>query len=241
MGFQRSPEKLSKEIDVLQRDVFRAKVHFDIFKGLMEAWPEYNPEIRNSPCFWNFTMQAHIDAVVAGLCRIYDGNRVALQLTRFLEESVKKNPNLFSKAAFEARLKGQAHRDVEGLAKYPRSLNYEQLTKDLWFCSDENPLVKTLRLWRKNIVAHFNYAEAVNQAEPFHKRHPLPFADIQKLIDEAFSIVNSYSSLFRASIHSTEFASKQHTDYLFVLKSLRAHLNAKRLRRENPGSESAAR
>jgi hypothetical protein len=224
MGFQRTPEKLSKEIDVLQRDVFRAKVHFDIFKGLMEAWPEYNQEIRNSPCFWNFTMQAHIDAAVVGLCRIYDEDDAALQLKRFLEESIEKNPNLFNEAAFKTRLQGQTHRDVEGLAKYTRNLNSEQLKRDRWFCSNDNPLVKTLRAYRNNMVAHFNYSEAVNQSKPFHARYPLPFEDIEKLIDEAFSIVNSYSSLFRASVHSTEFASKQHRDYLFVLKAIREYL-----------------
>lgn len=236
MGFQRASEQLSKEIDSLQRNVFQAKVHFDIFNGLREAWPEYIQEIQNSPCFWNFTMRAHIDAAVLHLCKIYDEDGSALQLTRFLKDSIQKNPNLFNETAFKKRLKDEPNRDVEGLAKYRRNLNHEQLKKELWFCSNDNPLVKNLREWHNNIVAHFNYSEAVNQSEPFHQRCPLLYEDIQKLIDQAFSIVNSYSSLFRASVYSEEFASKQHKDYLFVLKSIKAHLEAQRLLWAKPHS-----
>jgi hypothetical protein len=36
--------------------------------------------------------------------------------------------------------------------------------------------------------------------------------------------VNYYSSLFRASTFSTEFASKQHRDFSFVLESLKQKL-----------------
>ena len=218
-------EKFSRELNSLQKDIFRAKVHFDIFNGLRQAW--YVREISNAPCFWDFTMQAHIDAAVWRLCRIYDEHGAAFHLTRFLEESVLKAPNLFSEIAFRERLKNDVNRDVDGLAKYRRTLNHEQLKQELWFCSDQNPLVKNLRLWRDNVIAHNNYAEAVVQGEPFHKRHPLPYEDIQKLIDEAFSIANSYSSLFRASIHSEEFASKQHTDYRFVLEAMTTHLDVK--------------
>jgi hypothetical protein len=172
-------------------------------------------------------MQAHIDATVLRLCRIYDEDGAAFHLTRFLETSVQKNPNLFNEIAFRERLKEDAHRDVEGLAKYRRNLNHEQLKQELWFCSDENPLVKNLRWWRNNVIAHNNYDEAINQTELSHERHQLSYEDIQKLIDEAFSIANSYSSLFRASTHSEEFASKQQTDYLFVLDAMTTHLDVK--------------
>jgi hypothetical protein len=227
MGLLKTPEKFSRELDSLQRDIFRAKIHFDIFNGLRQSWPRFNREISNAPCFWDFTVQAHIDAAVWRLCRIYDKHGSAFQLTRFLEESVQKNPNSFNEIAFRERLKNEPDRDVNGLAKYRRTLNHEQLKKDLRFCSNENPLVKNLRSWRDNVIAHNNYNEDINQSEPFHKRHPLPYEDIQKLIDEAFSIANSYSSLFRAPMHSEEFASKQQTDYQFVLESMTTHLDVK--------------
>jgi hypothetical protein len=241
MGSQRTPEQLSKEIDALQSEVFHAKVHFDIFNGLRDSSAAYLRVIRCSPCFWDFTMQAHIDATVIRLCRIYDKHRAAFHLSRFLQESLQKNPNLFSEAPFKTRLKGQTNRDIDHLVKYPRNLNYDQLKRDLWFCSEDNPLVAKLRQWRDKIVAHANYEEVLKQAEPLSKRCPLRYEDLQTLIDEAFSIVNSYSSLFRASIHSTEFASKQHTDYLFVLKAVLAHLDSERLRREKPCSKGTAK
>jgi hypothetical protein len=117
MGFQKTPKQLSKEIDSLQRDVFYAKVHFDIFNGLRNSWSEYIREIQNSPCFWDFTMRAHIDACVIRLCRIYDEDGSAFHLTRFLEESIRKNPDLFSEEAFRERLKNKTNRDVGTLAK----------------------------------------------------------------------------------------------------------------------------
>jgi hypothetical protein len=110
MGSQRTPEQLSKEIDALQSEVFQAKVHFDIFNGLRDSSVAYVRVIRCSPCFWDFTMQAHIDATVLRLCRVYDEHPAAFHLKRFLEESLKRNPGLFSEAAFKTRLKGQAVR-----------------------------------------------------------------------------------------------------------------------------------
>jgi hypothetical protein len=226
MGYLKTSEKFSKELDSLQKDIFQAKVHFDIFDGLRQLWPKYFQQIRNSPCFWNYTMQAHIDAAVVRLCRIYDEHRSAFQITRFLEE-IQKNSNLFNEPAFRERLKNDPKRDVDGLAKYRRTLNHEQLKKEIWFCSNENPLVERLRDWRDKVIAHNNYDVAINWSEPFNKKYPLPYEDIKKLIDEAFSIANSYSSLFRASMHSEEFASKQHTDYRFVLESITTHLDIK--------------
>src|ERR1017187_1412188 len=158
MGFQRTPEQMSKEIDVLQRDVFHAKVHFDIFKGLIEAWPEYNQEIQNSPCFWDFTRQAHIDAAVQRLCRIYDKDNSALQLARFLEESIKKNPNLFSEAAFKACLLHEPHRDV-GRGRFLQFGNHgqanDQFLVELGHCPPlTSPIAARLKiaLWADFVV-----------------------------------------------------------------------------------------
>jgi hypothetical protein len=226
MGFQRTSAQLSKEIDALQKHIFNAKAHYDIFTGLRKSWPQYINEISCSPCFWQLTMRAHIDNTVLHLCRIYDPDVSTLGLPKLLDESIQKNPNLFSETEFRKRLKDEPNRDVESLVQYQRDLNHEQLKKDVWFCSEKNPLVKNLLEWRNNVVAHFNYKEAVNPSEPFHKKYPLLYEDIQKLIDEAFSIVNSYSSLFRAQMHSEQFASKQHKDYLFVLDSIKARLDA---------------
>jgi len=37
MGFLRTPEQFSKELNCLQKDIFQAKVHFDIFNGLRQV------------------------------------------------------------------------------------------------------------------------------------------------------------------------------------------------------------
>jgi hypothetical protein len=211
-------DDLSKQIKVLQNQLFNAKAHFEIYMGLGQAWGKHIREIQNSPIFWQFTMRAHIDTAFLYLCRAYDSDERALHLSGFLE-NIAKNPGLFCEAAFRERHK--ARHGVDALAQYPRTLNLKQLAQDREFCDRKNPLIANLLRWRNTLVAHFNYEEAVVVQQPLHKRHPLPFDDIKVLIDEGLGIVNRYYSLLDAATYSNEFLSHQKADYLHVLQSLR--------------------
>jgi hypothetical protein len=218
MGKILTADDIAKQIDVLQNQLFNAKAHFEIYMGLAKSWDEHILEIQNSPVFWQFTMKAHIDASVVYLCRVYDSHRAALQLSTFLE-NVEKNIGLFCESEFRKR--HAAGSNVDYLAKYPRTVRANDLTFDMDFCSKNNPLVRTLHRWRHNLVAHFNYEEAVLSKTPMHKRHPLPFKHIKTLIDRGLDILNHYSGLLDAKEYSTQFASRQGSDYTDVLKWLR--------------------
>src|SRR5665213_3444847 len=172
---------LAKQMKVLQDQLFHAKVHYDIYMALSKAWRQHIREMRNSPVFWQFTMSAHSNAAIVYLCRAYDSNETALHLSAFVA-TVERSPGLFSEQAFRIRHKDRP--GMDGLAAYPRTLNLKQLSEDRDFCSRKNPLVANLRRWRNNVVAHFNYEEAVVTKDPMHKRHPLPWVDIKTLIDE---------------------------------------------------------
>jgi hypothetical protein len=211
-------DDLSKQIKVLQNQLFNAKAHFDIYMGLRRDWNKYIHEIQNSPIFWQFTMRAHIDTAFLYLCRAYDSDERALHLSAFLE-NIAKNPGLFCEAAFRDRHK--ARPGLDGLARHTRNLNLKQLSEDRDFCDRKNPLIANFLRWRNNLVAHFNYEEAVVVQQPLHKRHPLPFEDIKKLIDEGLDIVNRYYGLLDAATYSNTFFSYQEADYLYILKSLR--------------------
>ena len=216
--------ELSGQMNFLQKHLFGAKAHFDIFMGVKKSWVKYIDVVNCSAAFWNLTMQAHSGMAVLYLCRIYDQHEKAIHLSRFLKD-IKKCPHFFNEAAFKERLKGEKGRDVEGLAKYSRSLNEKQLAEDVKFCATTNLLVKNLVKWRNNMVVHFNYDEAIFEKKPFHEKNPLPYEDIEMLISRGFEIVNHYSGLFRAQQYSENFVSHQKGDYAFVLESLKRYLD----------------
>ena len=186
--------------------------------GLAQSWNKRIREIQNSPIFWQFTMKAHIEAAVFRLCRAYDTNEKALHLSGFLE-NVARSANVFCVSEFKSRHRANPH--IDWLAQYPRTLSLKSLQDDLDFCSSNNPLVINLWRWRNNIIAHFNYEEAMVLKDPMNKRHPLSFEDIKKLIDDGLTILNRYSELLDAKTYSNQLASHQEADYIYVLKSLR--------------------
>ena len=216
--------ELSEQMTFLQKHLFGAKAHFDIFMGVKESWAKYIDVINSSAAFWNLTIQAHSGMSVLYLCRIYDQHDRAIHLFRFLND-IKKCTHFFNETAFKERLKNEKGRDIEGLAKYPRDLNEKRLAEDIEFCTTTNPLVKNLVKWRNNMVVHFNYEEAIFEKKPFHEKNPLPFEDIETLISRGFDIVNRYSALFRAQQYSENFLSYQKGDYAFVLEHLKRYFD----------------
>lgn len=168
-------------------------------------------------------MQAHCGMAVHYLCRVYDQDHRAIHLPNFLQ-AVDQSEYLFNETAFRERVKGTPGRDVDGLAKYPRSLDRQQLVEDVNFCSNKAPLIKTLIIWRSNIIAHSSYKHLILDTKPFHEKFPLPWEDLKTLIGNGFGIINRYSSLFRASEYSEAFPSHQKNDYLFVLDSIRSRI-----------------
>ncbi len=211
-------DDLSKQIKALERQLFNAKAHFEIFMGLAQAWEKHVREIENSPVFWQFTMKAQIDAAVAHLCRVYDHHPRGLHLPSFLA-AVEKNTPLFCESEFKKR--HATNPAVDYLAQQGRTLNLKQLEDDKRFCGDDNGLIINLRRWRNNLVAHFNYKEAVVQTVPMHQRTPFLYEHMKMLIDGGLDILNRYSALLDAKTYSTQFASQQGTDYSYVLNSLR--------------------
>ena len=221
--FRRTAEELSKEMDVLQKQLFNAKAHFDVFMGLIKSSPKYSHVFNCSLAFWNLTVQAHGDMALSLLSRIYDQNDKSIHLPNFLK-AVEQSDYLFNVQAFKERISKTPGRDVETLASYERTLNREQLESDKFFCSGSNPSVKSLIIWRNNVISHFSYEHLVADPKPFHEKYPIPFDGIEELLSRGFSIINYYSGVFRASQHSENFLSHQKSDYLFVLESIQSKL-----------------
>jgi len=132
---------------------------------------------------------------------------------------VETHADFFSETPFRERHKTNAR--LESLAKHPRAIDMAQLSRDKEFCDRrKNPLVRNLRQWRNNKLAHSNYEEAVRAMSEFHARYPLPFSDIESLIMGRLGIVNRYSDLLDAMTYSDQIASNHGQDYRFVLEAI---------------------
>ena len=216
-----SPAELLKQIDTLQKELFTTNVQFELFVGLKKSGPGYKDEFNLSPRFWSYTFDAHINMVVLRLCRIYDADEKTMSLPKFLR-TVEENSDQFNEKAYRERNKD--HPMVGRLATYQRSFDSEQLEKDKIFCSNKNPIVKQLFIWRNNIVAHFNYEEAFGKKMEFHKRYPLLFRDIEELIKSGLKIVNYYGHLFgEADMPESNSTNYPVNDFQIILDLLWAH------------------
>jgi len=209
------------QIKGLIDQLFFSNLHYQIGTGLRESWREYYQEVVPSHVFWQFTIQAHDTMSVLGLCRVYDNtkfaNKTCLTLRRFIS-TVEANPDVFQESEFRKRLEKNPH--IDSLAQRLPKLDPNQIEADKEFC-DSDAMVKHLRKYRSNMIAHLNYEYAVGKDKDWSKSNPIPYSDIKKLIKQGFEILNRYSGIFVANTHSERLVSKQDEDYLEVLKSLR--------------------
>ena len=203
----------------LQNELFATDVQFELYVGLRKAAPNYKRVFRNSPLFWDYTVNAHITMVVLRLCRLYDTDDKTLSLPIFLK-TIETNANLFSKESFIERNKQASN--LEWLLEYPRELDLKTLKGAQKHCSSENLAVRNLLLMRNHFVAHTNHNLAFDGAAAFQQKYPLPFRDIKKLIEDGFQIVNQFGGTFGAAHFSgTEGTNYPVHDYQFILDSLK--------------------
>ena len=67
-----------------------------------------------------------------------------------------------------------------------------QLDRDIVFSTNDNPKVKNLNKWRDRVTFHNDERELL-RTRPFEDDNPLPFADIEELLEEGFQLLNRYS------------------------------------------------
>src|SRR5215216_2882974 len=78
----------------LWRDIVQAHSHYQLYKDLkrsLQCHPHVEAWFKN---FWGFTINAHLDACMYRLCRIYDQGNKALHLHSWLL-TIKENLDLF--------------------------------------------------------------------------------------------------------------------------------------------------
>jgi len=213
-----SEQEFERLLARLAREVVDAAIHWRLYGDLTKAIEIFSIEYNQSPTFWTLTFQAHLDATIFRLIRIYDGNSESLSLRNLLD-TIKENINLFDADKFRQRLKNNPF--VNSLASDIRKPDVMQLDEDISYSSTNNHLVKKLTIWRNNLFAHRS-AEKTARGYNIAVDHPITGVEVGELVKKSVEILNRYSSLFHATTHSTQIIG--HDDYEFVLKSIRKNL-----------------
>jgi hypothetical protein len=214
----KSSEEFESLLDALTDELVNANIFFRLYDDLTNAIAEYEREFNQSHTFWKLTFQAHLDASLFRLCRVYDKTAHSLSLRNLLD-TIKGNLDLFEVSSFKKRLKDNPF--VESLALTARKPDIKQLDVDIDYVSTNNPLVRNLILWRNKIFAHRD-ARNVIVKERVAVSYPLTISDISELLERGMTILNRYSSLFRASSSSTQIVG--HDDYQYVLHCIRSEI-----------------
>jgi hypothetical protein len=211
-------------LSALVDELIDAHDHFKLHQDLDAAIPDYQVEFNQSAAFWTLTLSAHMDATLLRLCKVYDlyKDQPSLNLRNFLE-TIQANLHLFDEPNFRERLKDNPF--VDSLATQPRKPDSTQLQKDLESVSKTNPFVNKLTIWRHNYFAHRSRTSALDP-KAFTNQNQILFSEIEALIANGLRIVNHYSNLFNATVH-TSYPAK---DYKCVLDAVRRDLKARELR-----------
>lgn len=140
-------------LQALAKDIVDAHISYQLYKDLLAALHEHHLVAIQSNTFLSLTLEAHLNACLHVLCRIYDQNVNALHL-RSLLLTISQNSHCFDENEFRERLKDNPY--VNSLAQSPRKPDPTILEEDIRSCFFEDPLVKILMIHRGNRIAHIN-------------------------------------------------------------------------------------
>lgn len=198
-------------LKALSDDIVDAHIHYQLYKELIEAIRKHPLVVQQSNTFWTFTLQAHLNSSVYALFRAYDQNTSSLHLLSWLS-TIRANLHLFEEAGFRERLKDNPY--VASLAQDSRKPDETILAEDISSCSNSDPTVMKLTIYRGSRIAHRNAKNLVAAQDV--SEHALTFEDLNTLLERAKTILNRYSYLFSASSYSTQVVG--HDDYEYIFK-----------------------
>jgi AbiU2 len=196
----------------LAKDVVGAYHHWHMIADLQEAHEKYPLVELQSRTFWYLTREAHKNACLHQLCRVFDQTKKTLNLFSWLS-TIKISLSMFDVEEFRLRLKDNPF--VESLAASAVKPDQSILDRDLALCHETDPIVRKLYLYRGDYVAHRNAKKSKNTVVD---RTATDITDdvIETLLKRAISILNNYSSLFAAEIYSTTMHGQRDFKYIFT-------------------------
>ena len=164
-----SPKRIStgeKQFQLLANQLARANTHYHFAEELHEN----RQTLGWAKDFWEYTLTAHCSIAFLDLCRVYDYHKDGLNLINCLQSIDKSTLD---------------------------TANKNQLSFYVSVCSSKshNRLVNSLRKWRHEIVAHYNF-EIAHDRDGFDKNNPdEPEEIIHSLIEMGFKILEWCSGL----------------------------------------------
>ena len=216
--------EFSKLVQGLADDIVDAHIHWQMHCDLVEALNDAPVVNAQSPTFWYLTVRAHEAAALGPLCRAYDQESSALHLRNWLQ-TIQDNLHLFEPGEFRKRLAENPH--VESLAQDHRVPDARTLADDLALVSGTEPVVKKLRAYRNTAFAHRG-AKVTLLGRGNTTAPRLTVEDVGVLLERAEAILNRYTVLFGAQVHSLHIVG--HNDFRYIMRTIAEAV--KQVRRE---------
>ncbi len=115
-------------LNELSSDIVHAHYHYKLLRALQDAHSKYGEVFSQSQTFWYLTLNAHQDATLFRLGRIFDQTKGVLSLGHLLQ-TIKSNLHFFDEPNFRKRL--QDNPFVDSLAKDSRKPDGQELDQDI--------------------------------------------------------------------------------------------------------------
>ncbi len=211
--------------NALSSDIGHAHFHYKLLCALQDAHDQYWEVFNQSRTFWHLTLEAHQDATLFRLGRIFDQEKGALSLGNWLQ-TIKSNLHFFDESNFRKRL--QDNPFVESLAKDFRKPDQYELEQDI------GSVVVSQKKGTDNVVKKFinirnKYLAHKDPGVLLPSRGPQMVADlswdeIEHLLSLADRLLSKYSILFAASVDSTTMLGQD--DYKYVLETIQERIES---------------
>lgn len=201
-------------LEALSKDIVNASIHWQLYCDLKNELKNNNSVYAYSKTFWHLTLDAHINVSLQCLCRVYEKEKSSLHLNSWLN-TIKSNLPIFELQEFRKRIAGNPF--VESLAERCVPPDLEQLEADITLCADTDALVKSLIVYRGNVLAHRN-AKMAAAGKALSEEHSISIEGYKTLLFRAQDILNRYSVLFKAQSYSFQIIG--HNDYRFVFEAI---------------------
>ncbi len=212
--FSRYHEKLRSELNIVNW-------HFNILKYIKEIQNDYLKELNQAPAFWGLTINAHLFSALTRLNRFFDKKEKVkhLHMNGFLD-FIRDNLQIFSKQAFERRLREQGRYD--NLAeKFNGRIIDEKVEQDRQ--KIRNLPISNLKRWRNTVPAHID-RDYVIQKVDVAKKHPVKIKHVDQIINTLHEMLNEYCLAYDFSTHAKDLSIEHGIKYIldavkFKLKS----------------------
>ena len=209
--FRRYHDKLRQELDEADR-------HLSVVKDISNASNKYLQELNQTPGFWSLTLNAHMSSTLMHLNNLFDkeAEDKHLHMRSFLA-FIKKHPEIFTKEAFERRLRTAGRYDEMG-EQFDPQITEEKVNKDIKSLG-ELP-IPSLRAWRHKILSHIDKND-IAQGVRIDKKYPVKTRHLVEIIEALDKMLNKYSNAFDFSDHLIGLPMKGEVEYVLEAVKLK--------------------